>query len=105
MNNIRNFRERFGLTQEDLAKVLGCTRGAVCHYETGRRGMDINLCRAFINAFKEYGYELTIDDLFSTKGCVSNTTSNNGHSSYVAEKRTPDNKSTTGLCASAHSHN
>ncbi|ECH6755394.1 XRE family transcriptional regulator, partial [Salmonella enterica subsp. enterica] len=24
MNNIRNFRERFGLTQEDLAKVLGC---------------------------------------------------------------------------------
>lgn len=64
MNNIRNFRERFGLTQEDLAKVLGCTRGAVCHYETGRRGMDINLCRAFINAFKEYGYELTIDDLF-----------------------------------------
>ncbi|EBE1336670.1 helix-turn-helix transcriptional regulator [Salmonella enterica] len=36
MNNIRNFRERFGLTQEDLAKVLGCTRGAVCHYETGR---------------------------------------------------------------------
>ncbi|EHC76955.1 Cro phage repressor protein [Salmonella enterica subsp. enterica serovar Montevideo str. S5-403] len=51
MNNIRNFRERFGLTQEDLAKVLGCTRGAVCHYETGRRGMDINLCRAFINAF------------------------------------------------------
>lgn len=104
MNNIRNFRERFGLTQEDLAKVLGCTRGAVCHYETGRRGMDINLCRAFINAFKEYGYELTIDDLFPP-GCVSNTTSNNGHSSYVAEKRTPDNKSTTGLCASVHSHN
>lgn len=67
MNNIRNFRERFGLTQEDLAKVLGCTRGAVCHYETGRRGMDINLCRAFINAFKEYGYELTIDDLFPPK--------------------------------------
>lgn len=34
-----------------------------------------------------------------------NTSFHNGHSSYVAEKRTPDNKSTTGLCASAHSHN
>ena len=67
MNNIRIFRERFGLTQGDLAKLVGRTRGAVCHYETGRRGMDINLCRDFVKAFKEYGHEVSIDDLFPPK--------------------------------------
>ncbi|MBU5379521.1 MAG: helix-turn-helix transcriptional regulator [Pantoea sp.] len=67
MNNIRNFREQVGLTQLDLAKVVGCTRGAICHYETGRRGMDIELCRKFILAFKKHGVEITIDDLFPPK--------------------------------------
>lgn len=67
MNKIRSFREKFGLTQGDLAKVVGCTRGAICHYETGRRGMDINLCRMFIKAFEQYGHKVTIDDLFPPK--------------------------------------
>ncbi|MFK3708701.1 helix-turn-helix transcriptional regulator [Klebsiella sp. NPDC088457] len=67
MNKIRSFREKFGLTQSDLAKVVGCTRGAICHYETGRRGMDINLCRVFIKAFEQYGHKVTIDDLFPPK--------------------------------------
>lgn len=64
MNNIRAFRERIGITQSDLAKAVGCTRGAICHYETERRGMDIHLCRIFIAAFKEHGVELSLDDLF-----------------------------------------
>lgn len=67
MNNIRTFRERVGLTQSDLAKMVGCTRGAICHYETGRRGMDIDLCRTFIAAFKKHGIEVSLDDLFPPK--------------------------------------
>lgn len=67
MNNIRTFRERVGLTQSDLAKMVGCTRGAICHYETGRRGMDIDLCRTFIAAFKKHGMEVSLDDLFPPK--------------------------------------
>lgn len=67
MNNIRTFRERVGLTQSDLAKMVGCTRGAICHYETGRRGMDIDLCRTFIAAFRKHGIEVSLDDLFPPK--------------------------------------
>jgi len=67
MNNIRLVRERIGITQSELAKVVGCTRGAICHYETGRRGMDIELCRTFISAFKKHGVEVTIDELFPPK--------------------------------------
>jgi len=67
MNNIRIFRERVGLTQSDLAKMVGCTRGAICHYETGRRGMDIDLCRTFIAAFRKHGIEVSLDDLFPPK--------------------------------------
>ena len=67
MNKIRNFREQVWLTQSDLARVVVCTRGAICHYETGRRGMDIDLCRLFISAFKKHGVEVTLDDLFPPK--------------------------------------
>lgn len=67
MNQIRTFRENAGLTQGDLAKIVGCTRGAVCHYETGRRGVDIDLCRKFIKAFNKFGIDVTIDDLFPPK--------------------------------------
>ncbi|BEM41767.1 transcriptional regulator [Serratia marcescens] len=64
MNKIRFYRELVGLTQADLAKAIGCTRGAICHYETGRRGVDIEQCREFISVFRQHGEDLTIDDLF-----------------------------------------
>ncbi|WP_313188828.1 helix-turn-helix transcriptional regulator [Pantoea sp.] len=79
MNNIRTFRKHLGLTQSDLAKFMGCTAGAICHYETGRRGMDIELCRKFIGAFKTYGIETTIDDLFPPRPLSPVSTLTNGH--------------------------
>ncbi|MBQ0955956.1 helix-turn-helix transcriptional regulator [Serratia symbiotica] len=67
MNNIRIVRERAGLTQSELAKLVGRTSGAICHYETGRRRVGIGLCQKFIHAFKKQGIYVTIDDLFPPK--------------------------------------
>ena len=67
MNKLREFREQAGMTQSDLATVLDCTRGAICHYETGRRGIDASLCRKLINALKAHGVEVSFDDLFPAK--------------------------------------
>ncbi|WP_272574747.1 helix-turn-helix transcriptional regulator [Providencia sp. PROV247] len=67
MNNLKLYREKLGLTQVDLANKVGCTRGAICHYETGRRGIDLDLCRSFIFIFNELGENVSIDDVFPPK--------------------------------------
>ncbi|OJB95769.1 helix-turn-helix transcriptional regulator [Yersinia ruckeri] len=67
MNNLRIFRERIGLTQSELAELAGCTPGAIGHYETGRRGMDINLCRQFVEILNSSGAEVGLDDVFPPK--------------------------------------
>lgn len=36
MSNIKNIRERLGLTQAALAEGIGCTQGNVGHYERGQ---------------------------------------------------------------------
>lgn len=64
MNNIRQIRKRAGMTQAELASAVGCTPGAVCHYETGRRKVGSELCRVFIKAFEKHGLKVTFDDLF-----------------------------------------
>ncbi|MCK8571319.1 helix-turn-helix transcriptional regulator [Yersinia ruckeri] len=64
MNNLRFFRERIGLTQSELAELAGCTPGAIGHYETGRRGMDINLCRHFVAILNTKGASAGLDDVF-----------------------------------------
>lgn len=64
MNNLKNFRERLGLTQTELALLAGCTPGAICHWENGRRGMDIQQCHKLVNIFKDLGHEVSVDELF-----------------------------------------
>lgn len=36
-NRIKTLREKAGLTQDDVASKLGCTRAAVSHWEQGKR--------------------------------------------------------------------
>ncbi|HHQ6628348.1 TPA: helix-turn-helix transcriptional regulator [Serratia fonticola] len=67
MNNLRTFREQIGLTQSDLAALVGCSPGAICHYETGRRGMDINLCRSLVKILNLKGAGVSLDDVFPPK--------------------------------------
>ena len=67
MNNISRYRKKLGITQNDLAKELGCTKGNVSHYENGRRKADLDVCRKLVDFFNKKGVKGTIDDLFPPK--------------------------------------
>ncbi|MDC9615846.1 helix-turn-helix transcriptional regulator [Xenorhabdus khoisanae] len=67
MNKLRLYREQLGLTQSELAVQMGCTAGAICHYETGRRKIDLVLCRKFVEIFNSNGASVSLDDIFPPK--------------------------------------
>jgi DNA-binding XRE family transcriptional regulator len=48
---IRKIRQLNGKTQEDVAKVLGVSRGAIQQIETNRMKMSEKLRRKFVQAF------------------------------------------------------
>ncbi|MFP1749220.1 helix-turn-helix transcriptional regulator [Lonsdalea quercina] len=64
MNNLRDIRKRLGLTQGELANELGLTKGAIGHYETGRRNLNVSQCRMIISVFNKHGAGVGIDDIF-----------------------------------------
>ena len=37
MSNLRKYRESLNISQTTLAKAVGCTQGAIGHWESGRR--------------------------------------------------------------------
>ncbi|HHR6128557.1 TPA: helix-turn-helix transcriptional regulator [Providencia alcalifaciens] len=67
MNYISRYRKKLGLTQTDLAKELGCTKGNISHYENGRRKADLEVCRQLVSFFNNKGINVTIDDIFPPK--------------------------------------
>ncbi|EMZ5446387.1 helix-turn-helix transcriptional regulator [Providencia stuartii] len=67
MNKISQYRKKLGLTQSDLAKNLGCSKSSLGHYETGRRKVDLDVCRQLVSFFNENGINVTIDDVFPPK--------------------------------------
>ncbi len=42
MSNLRKYRESLNISQTTLAKAVGCTQGAIGHWESGRRFTDQN---------------------------------------------------------------
>lgn len=67
MNYISRYRKKLGLTQTDLAKELGCTKGNISHYENGRRKADLEVCGQLVSFFNNNGINVTIDDIFPPK--------------------------------------
>lgn len=60
-NKIKLLREQRGLTQYDLAAKIGVSQARISHYETGRRGLSIELAASIAAALG-----VGVDDLLST---------------------------------------
>jgi len=48
---LKTLRTKRGLSQEEIGKELGISKGAVCYYETGQRAPDIVVLSAFADYF------------------------------------------------------
>lgn len=60
MTAIQDYREKSGMTQQELADVLGVTQGAVANWESGVRKPDIIMLKKLASIFG-----CTADDLLA----------------------------------------
>ncbi|MGP4141019.1 helix-turn-helix transcriptional regulator [Sodalis praecaptivus] len=67
MSNLRKIREAIPVSQSVLADLVGCTQGAIGHYESGRRTPDLSTCRQLVNALNNLGATVQLDDVFPPK--------------------------------------
>lgn len=64
MSNLRKYREALKLSQSALAERVGCTQGAIGHWESGRRQPDLKTCRLLVESLNELGADVQLDDVF-----------------------------------------
>jgi len=64
MSNLRKFRESMKVSQTALAVKVGCTQGAIGHWESGRRQPDLKTCRMLVEALNSFGAKVQLDDVF-----------------------------------------
>ncbi|WP_140183178.1 helix-turn-helix transcriptional regulator [Providencia stuartii] len=64
MNNIKKYRMQAGMTRSDLAKKIGCSVGAVGHYELGRRTPPLNVCWEITSIFMQLNLCKALDEVF-----------------------------------------
>ena len=60
ITNIKEHRERLGMTQNDLAKAVGVRRETIVHLENGRYNPSLKLAMDIAKLF-----ETTVEQLFS----------------------------------------
>jgi len=64
MNNIKHYRDLAGITQSDLASLIGKSgQSSIANYERGIREPDISTLKAIRDAFVSKGISCTLDDL------------------------------------------
>lgn len=69
MNRLRELRTNRGLTQKDVANIIGKTFQAYSYYENGKREMDTNTLSTLANF-----YGVTIDYLLGNSERPNNVT-------------------------------
>jgi len=65
-NNIRQVRERIGLSQTALAAAIGISQGNISHYERQRQDVSPEVARRIIAVVREHGLHITFDDIYAT---------------------------------------
>ncbi|EPD4964743.1 helix-turn-helix transcriptional regulator [Escherichia coli] len=82
MSNLRKYRESLNISQTTLAKAVGCTQGAIGHWESGRRFPDLKTCRALVECPTSNRTAMAAHVLFSMwrkpDECFRNTTHGRG---------------------------
>lgn len=63
MSQIREIRERLGVTQTDLGRALGCTQGNVGHYERGQP-LPVDKAERLIEFAATKRLRLTLDQIY-----------------------------------------
>jgi len=64
MVHLKQLRIAKGLTQSQLAAAIGQTQGSVCHYESGKRKPDIDVCHLLVKTLSDPKRQITIEDIF-----------------------------------------
>lgn len=64
MCHLRKIRKTINVSQALLAQKIGCSQGAIGHYENKRRKPDLETCRMLVRALKEFGAQVELDDVF-----------------------------------------
>ncbi|EMM0438278.1 TPA: helix-turn-helix transcriptional regulator [Citrobacter braakii] len=64
MSNLRMYRESLKVSQTTLADIIGCSQGAIGHWECGRRHPDLKTCRAIVDCLNKLGATVNLDDVF-----------------------------------------
>ena len=64
MNNLKDLREKAGLTQEMLAIKVKKTKASISNYETGFRTPTIKDAQKIAIAISDAGIACSVDDLF-----------------------------------------
>lgn len=66
-NNIRNIRERLGLSQTTFADAIAVSQASVSNYEGGRQEVLPEVARRVIAAALERGVKISFDDVYATE--------------------------------------
>lgn len=64
MSTLSIARKKAGITQQQLAGLVGLTQAAIGHYERGRRTPGLAESRAIVAALNALGATCTLDDVF-----------------------------------------
>lgn len=67
-NNLREIRKRFCVSQERFAEMLDVTQGNISNCERQEQEVTPDMARRVIAAGKDYGVDVTFDDIYDTKG-------------------------------------
>ena len=57
-------RKKAGITQQQLAVLVGLTQAAIGHYERGRRTPGLSECRRIVAALNGLGVVCSLEDVF-----------------------------------------
>ncbi|MCP4897578.1 MAG: helix-turn-helix transcriptional regulator [bacterium] len=65
MHKLRTLRKRLGLTQDDVAELLGCDRTSVSKKESGERPLTYSEMELLVERFREVDPDVSLVDLAS----------------------------------------